>query len=153
MDNIARINGKDLRISTKQCVEICSFIREKKVAKAKYALERVLKKKMAVPFKRYNRDIGHKHGIASGSYPINASSEILRLLIELEANAENKGLSKNELYISKIMAKMFFHYTLELTCPPFPARLSNLLNEFLLVSYLIFLFSPGIFSVDLLILS
>ena len=104
MDNIARINGKDLRISTKQCVEICSFIREKKVAKAKYALERVLKKKMAVPFKRYNRDIGHKHGIASGSYPINASSEILRLLIELEANAENKGLSKNELYISKIMA-------------------------------------------------
>lgn len=104
MDNTARINGKDLRISTKQCVEICSFIRDKKIAKAKYALERVLKKKMAIPFKRYNRDIGHKHGIASGSYPINAGSEILRLLIELEANAENKGLSKNELYITKIMA-------------------------------------------------
>lgn len=102
--DIAKLNAKDLRISTKQSVEICDFIRLKNLKAAKYILERVLQKKMAIPFKRYNRDIGHKHGIASGSYPMNASTEILKLLHGVEANAENIGLNKNELYISKIMA-------------------------------------------------
>ncbi|MBU0962709.1 MAG: 50S ribosomal protein L22 [Nanoarchaeota archaeon] len=104
MNEIAKLNAKDLRISTKQSIEICDFIRFKNLSTAKDILERVMKKKMAIPFKRFNRDLGHKHGIASGSYPMNASLAILKLLKGVEANAENVGLNKNELYISKLMA-------------------------------------------------
>lgn len=93
-----------MRISTKYCVEICDYLRNKSVKQAKYILENVLNKKMAIPFKRYNRDVGHKPGIASGSYPVNATIAVLKLIKGVEANAENRGLNKNDLYISKIIA-------------------------------------------------
>lgn len=104
--DVAKINGKDLRISNKQSIEICNFLRNRDLKKAKQLLENVLKKKVAVPFKLFNTDMGHKPGIASGRFPMNASKEILGLLHGVEANAENKGLNKNNLYISKIVANM-----------------------------------------------
>ena len=104
MSEIAKINGKDLRISTKQSIEICNFIRNKSVAKARQLLEQVLKQKIAVPFKIFNTDMGHKPGIAAGRFPRNASLELLSLLNGVEANAENQGLNKNNLFISKITA-------------------------------------------------
>ena len=104
MSDIAKINGKDLRISTKQSIEICNFIRRKDLAKAKQLLENVLKKKVAVPFKLFNTDRGHRPGIGPGAYPMNACKEVLDLLEGVTANAENQGLNKNNLYISKIIA-------------------------------------------------
>lgn len=104
MNETAKINGKDLRISTKQSIEICNFIRNRSVGKAKQLLEQVLKQKIAVPFKIFNTDTGHKPGMAAGRFPRNASLEILSLLSGVEANAENQGLNKNNLVISKITA-------------------------------------------------
>lgn len=104
METTAKINGIGLRVSTKYCVEISDYLRYKTVKQAKYILENVLNKKMAIPFRKHNRDVGHKPGMASGSYPVNATKEILNLLNGVEANAENKGLNKNELYISKMIA-------------------------------------------------
>ncbi|MCX6711814.1 MAG: 50S ribosomal protein L22 [Candidatus Woesearchaeota archaeon] len=92
----AKIVGKDLSISTKQSIEIANFIRGKNIEKAKNELKKVIEKKLAIPFKRYNRDMGHKKGnIAAGRYPKNAAKEFLNLLNGLEANAQNKGLSTN----------------------------------------------------------
>lgn len=101
---LAKLNVKDLRISTKQSIEICNFIRNKNLLKAQKTLEKVLDKKVAVPFKKFNRDIGHKHGMASGSYPIKSTTTILSLLKSVQANAENKNMNVNSLFITKLIA-------------------------------------------------
>ncbi len=92
--------GRNLQISTKQSVEICNFIRNKSLKVAKNMLNSVVNKKIAVPYKRYRRDVGHKAGMASGRYPITASKEILKLINSVEKNAENHGLNVNDLTIS-----------------------------------------------------
>jgi large subunit ribosomal protein L22 len=104
-EHIAIARMLNLPISTKQSVEIASFIRNKTTEKAKQLLNRVLEKKTAVPFKRYNRDVGHKPGkIASGRYPQKATKEFLKLINLVEANAENKGLDTKNLVIFDIRA-------------------------------------------------
>lgn len=86
--------AKSLPISTKQSVEICSFIRGKTTDSAKKLLKQTLEKKIAIPYKRYNKDTGHKRGkIAAGRYPLKAISEILKLLNTAEANATIKNLA------------------------------------------------------------
>lgn len=91
---LATAIATSLPISTKQSVEICSFIRNKTTDKARKLLEQVLEKKIAIPYKRYTGDVGHKRGkIAAGRYPLKAIFAILKLLKAAEANAGIKGLS------------------------------------------------------------
>ena len=110
----AKLNARNLEISTKVSVEICNLLRYKNIEKAKNALERVTKKKQPVPYKRYNKEIPHRKGkIMSGRYPIKASKVILKLLNSIIANAQQKGMSSN-LYISHISAHKAssqFHYS------------------------------------------
>lgn len=103
-ESLAKVYGRNLPISTKHSVEICSFIRGKNLQKAKNLLQKVIEKKLAIPFKRFNKNIGHKRGIASGRYPQKAVSYIIKLLNSVEANAQNKGLDANSLFIEKIVA-------------------------------------------------
>jgi len=109
----AIVTAMNLPISNKFSVEIGNFIRNKELKKAKELLNRVIKQNIAVPFTRFNRDLGHKPGIAAGRYPIKASTEILKLLDALEANAEYKGLDVNNLVISEFIANKgnkMWHY-------------------------------------------
>ncbi|MCP3681138.1 MAG: 50S ribosomal protein L22 [bacterium] len=96
-----------LQISFKQSVEICSFIRGKKLSTGIAVLERVMKMKEAVPYKRFCKGgVGHKSGdLAAGRYPINASKEIIKVLKNVEANAQQKGLNTAGLVISVIKAQ------------------------------------------------
>jgi|SRR3989338_3670077 len=104
-ENSAKAIGLSLPISTRQSIEICSFIRGKKLQDAKKILESVLKKKTVIPFKRFTNGLGHKPGIASGRYPQNASEQILKMLKSVEANAQFKGLSTADLIIKHIIAQ------------------------------------------------
>lgn len=103
-DNMARAVGLALPISTKHAVEICNFISGLKLKKAKEILNKVISLEQPIPFMRYNRDIGHKRGIAAGRYPVKASKEILKLLEDVEANAQFKGLNTSALIIKHISA-------------------------------------------------
>lgn len=103
-EHIAKVKGHDLDISTKFSVEISSNLRYKSLKRAKQILSDVISQKRPVSFKRYNRDLGHKPGLASARFPIKASKVILKLLQELETNSEFKGLDTNNLFISKIVA-------------------------------------------------
>ena len=97
-------NGKNLGISTKTSVEVCRFVRGKTTENAKKMLQRVIDKKQAVPYKRYLKEIPHRKGnIATGRYPFKVSKTILELIKTAEANALNKGMSKN-LVIAHISA-------------------------------------------------
>ncbi|MCD4759864.1 50S ribosomal protein L22 [archaeon] len=104
-EHFAIARSLSLPISTKQAVEISNFIRKKELQIARKLLQEVLDKKKALPFKRYNRDMGHKPGkIASGRYPEKAISYFIKILRTAEANAEDKGLDINNLIITELKA-------------------------------------------------
>ena len=103
-DNTSRAIGTSLQISFKQSIEICNFIRNKDVGYAKNVLNRAIEKKAAIPFRRFNDNMGHKKGIAAGRYPGKASKEILGLISLVEANAQFKGMNSSNLVIAHISA-------------------------------------------------
>src|SRR3989338_2879916 len=103
-EHMARALGNSLPISTKHSIEICSFIRNKSLNEAKKILSLVVQHKKAIPFRRFNKGIGHKKIVGPGRYPENASSEIIKLLESVEANAQFKGLNTSNLTISHICA-------------------------------------------------
>jgi large subunit ribosomal protein L22 len=100
----AKASAMSLHISTKQSIEICSFIRYKTVESSKLYLERVAKMEVAIPFKRFNRDMGHKKNMAAGRYPLKAVKEFLKLLRSVEANAQVLGLDASNLKIVTAIA-------------------------------------------------
>jgi large subunit ribosomal protein L22 len=100
---MARAVARDVEVSYKQAIEICNYLRHRKLANAKATLERVMEKKQAIPFKRFVNGLGHKPGkMTSGRYPVKASGTFLKLLESIEANAQTKGLNTNELEIVHI---------------------------------------------------
>ncbi|MBW3001805.1 50S ribosomal protein L22 [Candidatus Woesearchaeota archaeon] len=104
-ENCAKAVGLALPISRKQSIMICKFIRNKNVQLAKQHLSEVILKKRAVPFTRFNDDMGHKAGMAAGRYPIKACQNILALLESAEANAQFKGLSTADLVVMHASAQ------------------------------------------------
>jgi len=95
-------SGRDLRISYKHAVEICSSIRNLSLKRAKTILNEVIEKRRPIPFRRYNGKMGHRRGLekwCAGRYPIKAAKAILKILNEAEANAEYKGLDVDNLWI------------------------------------------------------
>ena len=59
-ERMARACAIALPVSTKQSVELCRFIRNRTVKKAKELLNGVAQLKTPVPFRRYIMDLGHK---------------------------------------------------------------------------------------------
>ncbi len=103
-ENIAIVNGRELDISTKHAIEICNYIRGKNLLESKTFLEDVLAKRKAVPFRRFNGDVGHRAGkVGPGRYPEKACKTILKLLESLEVNAQNKGLDTAALFLKEVI--------------------------------------------------
>ena len=104
-ENQSKAVGISLPISTKVSIEICKHIRGKKIEKAKKILDAAINLEIAIPYTRFNNDVGHKKGnIAAGRFPIKACTEIKKLVLSAEANAQFKGLS-SDLIIKHISAK------------------------------------------------
>ncbi len=57
--------------------------------------------KRSIPFRRYKNQVGHRTdpGVMSGRYPQKAAKEILKLIDNLESNAEYKGIDLDRLRI------------------------------------------------------
>lgn len=103
-ERMARAQSTSLPISTRHAVEVASFLRNRKLQRAKKMLDEVIAMERAVPFNRYDHGMGHKAGMGAGSYPVNASKAFLNLLESVEANAQAKGLSVSNLVIAHISA-------------------------------------------------
>jgi large subunit ribosomal protein L22 len=105
-ENTAKAIGKELRISPKHSVEICSTLRGMLLEDAKKYLEDVIAKKKAIPFKRYKKYVGHRRGskFGPGRFPEHAAKEILHLLEHVEHNAEYGGLDTENIRIKHITA-------------------------------------------------
>ncbi|HLC00194.1 MAG TPA: 50S ribosomal protein L22 [Candidatus Bathyarchaeia archaeon] len=101
-EKTAKASGREIRVSHKHAREICKTVKGMTLTNAKQYLRDVIAKKKAVPFTRYNKKAGHRHGLvkaAAGRYPIKASAQILKIIQGAEANAENKGLDVDRLRI------------------------------------------------------
>ena len=112
--NMAKASTFAMPVSYKHVLEISHMIKGKEVAKAAKMLEEVVALKRPVPFRKYNHGgVGQKRGIGTGRYPEKAAGQVLRLLLSVEANAKNKGLSTEGLIIHRICpqkAPKAWHY-------------------------------------------
>lgn len=103
-EKMARAVLRAASISLKQSIEICNFVRKKRINDARNMLEDVIKEKRAVPFRRFTNGAGHKKKLGPGKYPKKAAAEFIKLFKVIEANAQNKGLSASDLVIEHICA-------------------------------------------------
>lgn len=101
-DRTVKASGRELRVSPKHAREVCKTIKGMKLDQAKEYLRQVILKKKPVPFRRYKKKVGHRHGIekaSAGRYPVKATQKILKVLESAEVNAEYKGLDVERLRI------------------------------------------------------
>src|SRR5215204_1109616 len=88
-------------ISHKHAREIALALTNLSIEKARDYLESVLRKEIAVPFRRYNNEVAHRSnirdGFSAGRFPSKATHEFLKLLDNLESNAEYKGMDLDRL--------------------------------------------------------
>ncbi len=103
-EHLAKAKLLGIPVSTKQCIEICNHLRYKKISFAKTFLEDVAALRKAVPFKKFNRDMGHKKGMSAGRFPQKAAIHVLDLIKSVESNAQDKGLNAGNLKIIKMIA-------------------------------------------------
>jgi len=92
---------REKTISHKHAREIAVAIKNLNVEKARDYLIHVIQLKRSIPFRRYKNQVGHKSdpGTMSGRYPQKAAKEVLKLLDNLESNAEYKGMDLDRLKI------------------------------------------------------
>ncbi len=106
-ERVARSGATNMRISTKNSVEISRFIKGLAVDRAIECLEDVVTKKKAVPFKRFIKDQAHrKGGMGPGRYPVNAAIEFIKLLKNVKNNAEQKGFDAERLVVDNAQANL-----------------------------------------------
>jgi large subunit ribosomal protein L22 len=97
----ASIREKD--ISHKHAREIAVAIKGRSIEKSRELLENVISRKEAIPYRRYNNEVAHRSnirdGFFAGRFPKKAASEFLKILDNLESNAEYKGMDLDRLRI------------------------------------------------------
>lgn len=101
-EKTVKASGRELRVSHKSAREVCKTIKGMMLNQAKRYLRDVMIKKRAVPFTRFKKKAGHRHGLEkafAGRYPVKAVKHIVKILEGAEANAEYKGLDTERLRI------------------------------------------------------
>ena len=96
-----RASIREKQISHKHAREVAKSIMGLSIEKARDYLNDVIVKKRAIPFRRYKTQVGHRSdpGMMAGRYPEKSAGEFIKLLDNLEANAEYKGLDPDRLRI------------------------------------------------------
>ena len=110
---MARAVLESVPMSYKSATMIARTIKNMELKKAQELLKHVIEKKKAIRFTRYNQEQAHRPNIGPGRYPIKAARLILKLLEEVEANAQYLGLDTSSLTIIHVSAKKAsspYHY-------------------------------------------
>ena len=92
---------REKTISHKHAREIAVAIKGMSIESARIYLQSVIDLERAVPFRRYNNEVGHKSdtGVMAGRYPRKAATEFVKILDNLESNAEYRGMDLDRLKI------------------------------------------------------
>jgi len=95
----ASLREKD--ISHKHAREVAVAVKGLSIEKARDFLQAVINKERAVAFRRFKNQVGHKSdpGMMSGRYPQKTAKEFIKVLDNLESNAEYKGMDLDRIKI------------------------------------------------------
>ena len=96
-----RSSLREKDISHKHAREVAVAIKGMSIEKARDYLQAVIRKDRAVAFRRFKNQVGHKSdpGMMSGRYPQKTAKEFIKVLDNLESNAEYKGMDLDRLKI------------------------------------------------------
>lgn len=101
-DRTVKCSGREVSVSPKAMTELCRAVKGMLVKDAKRLMEDVIAMKRAIPYRRYRKEVSHRSLDAkwsAGRYPVKAAKIMLKLLEEMEANAEYKGFNLDALKI------------------------------------------------------
>lgn len=101
-------SGRDLNISFKEAVELCRYLKDRKLEEAKKILEEVIELKRAIPYRTFNKKVPHHrydHTSGPARYPRKVAKTLLKILESLEANAEFKGLDVGRIKLVHLAAQ------------------------------------------------
>lgn len=96
-----RSSLREKDISHKHAREVAVSIKGLSIEKARDYMLTIIERKRAVPFRRYKNQVGHRPdpGVMSGRYPQKTAKEFIKVLDNLESNAEYKGMDLDRLRI------------------------------------------------------
>jgi large subunit ribosomal protein L22 len=96
-----RSSLREKDISHKHAREVAVAIKGLSIEKARDYLQAVVNKERAIAFRRFNNQVGHRSdpGMMSGRYPQKTAKEFIKVLDNLESNAEYKGMDLDRLRI------------------------------------------------------
>jgi len=96
-----RSSLREKDISHKHAREVAIAIKGLSIEKARDYLQAVINKERAVAFRRFKNQVGHKSdpGMMSGRYPQKTAKEFIKVLDNLESNAEYKGMDLDRIKI------------------------------------------------------
>jgi len=96
-----RASLREKGISHKHAREIALSIKGLSIEKARDYLQAVVNKERAIAYRRFNTQVGHRSdpGMMSGRYPQKSAKEFIKVLDNLESNAEYKGMDLDRLKI------------------------------------------------------
>ena len=110
--NMARTFGKDLAISTRDSIEIADTLRGMDVTKAIKEMELVKQMKKPIVYRK-RASVPHKKGYGPAKYPIKCADAFAKLLKQVQANAQVRGLNAEKLeiiHINATVANRNYHY-------------------------------------------
>jgi large subunit ribosomal protein L22 len=103
---VAKACGREMRIKSKDCREICAAIQGMDAIKAKAFLQSVLDGKAYIPYKKTKSQGGHKSGMQPyGKRPVKAVDAVLGVLNSAISNAEFKGLDTENLKVVSALSQ------------------------------------------------
>lgn len=96
-----RSSLREKEISHKHAREVAVAIKGLSIERARDYLHAVINKNRAVAFRRYKNQVGHKSDpkMMAGRYPQKTAKEFIKVLDNLESNAEYKGMDLDRLKI------------------------------------------------------
>jgi large subunit ribosomal protein L22 len=96
-----RSSVREKDMSHKHAREVAVAIKGLSIEKARDYLTAVVNKQRAIAFGRFKNQVGHRAdpGMMSGRYPQKTAKEFIKVLDNLESNAEYKGMDLDRLKI------------------------------------------------------
>ncbi len=119
----AKASIENVDVSYKDLVEIARYIKYKSVDQAESILKKVILGEMFIPYRTYNRKLGHRKGGVKGRYPKKGAKVMLKLLKSCMANARQLGMNVDKLKIINIAAnKSRIYYRIQPKGKPYRHR-------------------------------
>ena len=103
---VARAQLHDLNASYKDLSQVLAAITKKTIKQAEEILQDAIAKKMPIHYRKFAKNLGHRSelGGKKGRYPVKEAKFALQLLKNAIANANSKGLNRDNLYVAAVAA-------------------------------------------------